>query len=86
MTNDLDDPVIINSNFSRDFSRDGISVEVHIYRLENSGWVLEVVDKDKNSIVWDEEFATDHAANHEFLNAVELEGLEGILRDPKIQH
>jgi hypothetical protein len=68
------------------FSRDGITVEVNICRLEHTKWSLEVVDKHDNSIVWDGEFETDDDAHAEFLKSVETEGLDGVLRDPTRPH
>jgi hypothetical protein len=81
-----DDPEIIMSPRNGRFSRDGISVEVYIYRLEDTKWSLEVVDSGNNSIVWDGEFETDDEAFEEFLRTVEAEGLDGVLRDPRRLH
>ena len=54
------DPKIIKSKLCRNFTADGVTVSVEIYRLENSEvWSLEVVDEDWNSTVWEETFATD---------------------------
>jgi hypothetical protein len=69
--------VLIESALGGEFKRDGIEVEVHIYRSEEDPlWVLEVVDQGNNSFVWDERFATDHAAMSEFLASVEREGMK----------
>jgi len=54
--------------------------------LEHTKWSLEVVDKDNNSIVWDDEFETDDEAYAEFIRSVDTEGLDGILRDPTRLH
>ena len=81
-----EDPEIIMSPRNGRFSRDGITVEVYICRLEHTQWSLEVVDEDNNSIVWDDEFETDDAAYEEFMRSVETEGLDGILRDPRRLH
>ena len=69
------DPVVIDSPLSGEFTRDGTTVEVCIYRLENSKWTLEVVDASGTSHVWDDEFESDHAARTEFLRTVETEGM-----------
>ncbi len=71
----IKDPVVIDSPLSREFTRDGITVEVRIYRLEDSKWTLEVVDATGTSHVWDDEFETDHAARTEFLRTVDTEGM-----------
>lgn len=76
------DPKLIVSPLSREFSRDGITVEVYIYRIESEdGWVLEVADKDDTSTVWDDKFPTDQAAYDFFLRSVEIEGLAQVIAD-----
>ena len=49
-------PEIETSPLSGRFSRDGITVEVKIYRLRgvNEDWSLEVVDHEDASTVWNE--------------------------------
>ncbi len=81
-----DDPEIIVSRHNGPFTRDGITVEVNICRLNDTKWSLEVVDQDNNSIVWDGEFETEDEAHAEFLKSVQTEGLDGILRDPARLH
>jgi hypothetical protein len=79
--------VIMSPLCKRAFKRDGLTVQVHIYRLEHGDkWTLEVVDRDSNSIVWDGEFDTDADAYKEFLRAVKTEGIDGILRNPDRLH
>jgi uncharacterized protein len=82
----MPDPKLIASKHNGKFTRGGVTVEVCIYRLENTKWTLEVVDESGASIVWDGEFDTDDAAHAEFQRSVETEGLDGILRDPKKLH
>ena len=50
------------------FTREGITVDVRIYRMreEDSGWSLEVVDHNDCSTVWDELFPTDQQAYKRF--------------------
>ena len=43
-----------------------VTVQLCIYRLENTKWTLEVVDAEGTSTVWDDEFETDDAAYAEF--------------------
>ena len=58
------DPNIVTSSYSRRVTRDGITVEVGIHRLETEpGWSLEVVNAAGTSTVWDDLFETDDAAN-----------------------
>ena len=77
---------IIFSPLSRDFTRDGMTVTVNIFRGEtDDGWLLEVVDQENASTVWDETFSTDAAALEEFLSTVEKEGIATFLRDPSVK-
>jgi uncharacterized protein len=79
------EPNLVTSGLSRKFTRDGITVEVCIYRLETeSGWSLEVVDSTGSSIVWQDEFPSDAAANEEFLRTVAEEGMTAFLDSAKV--
>ncbi|QND52310.1 hypothetical protein HB779_10600 [Phyllobacterium sp. 628] len=78
-----EEPELVVSRLSKEFTRDGITVSVEIYRLaEQSEWTLEVVTADKDSVIWDDPFETDQAAYDEFLKAVEEEGLAALI-DPE---
>ena len=78
MANDLE---IIESPLSGEFSRDGFTVLVEIYRLsERDGWALEVADQDKIWTIWKELFDTDQAAFSEFQRAIETDGISAFLR------
>ena len=60
MAADDDEYVLIESELGGEFIRDGITVDVQIYRSEEDAtWILEVVDAANNSYVWDVEFLTD---------------------------
>lgn len=72
------DPKIINSPLSGSFTERGITVDVQIYRLEDTKWSLEVIDCEGTSIVWDDLFDTDEAARVEFERSVTEEGLIAI--------
>lgn len=77
MTND---PEIIVSPLSGEFTSEGVSVDVQIYRLATSEeWSLEVVDGDDTSIVWDAVFPSDKDAYDAFLEDVRDEGLAAII-------
>lgn len=74
------DPNIVTSGLSRTVQRDGITVDVNIYRLEEKpGWALEVVNEKGTSTVWDELFDTDEDANAEFLATIAKEGMTAFL-------
>lgn len=76
---DLDDsqePEFIESPLSQNVTRNGVCVRVEIYGDSNGGWILEVVDADNTSHVWDARFETDQKALAEALRALDEETLE----------
>jgi hypothetical protein len=52
----MTDPKLIASKHNGMFTRDGVTVQVCIYRHEHTKWTLELVDVKGTSIVWDNEF------------------------------
>jgi len=79
------DPDIVTSGLSRHVTRDGITVELHIYRLEtDASWALEVVNAAGTSTVWEELFPTADAANEEFLRTAADEGMAAFLDSAKV--
>lgn len=79
------DPNIVTSGFSGRVTRDGITVDVVIIRLEDSPeWTLEVVNRNGTSIVWDEPFLSDKAAHDEFLRTVATEGMKAFIDKPNV--
>jgi len=76
------DPEIVESEHSRFVTSDGITVELCIYRLDTgTEWSLEVVTEDNSSIVWEEVFETDDAANAEFEKVLGDKGLYALTND-----
>ncbi|PSJ50523.1 hypothetical protein [Pseudaminobacter soli (ex Li et al. 2025)] len=70
------------SPLSGDFTKDGITVEVMIFRpTGESVWILEVVYGDDIATIWEEPFETDQDAYDEFLRTVEREGMNTFLDD-----
>ena len=79
------EPNLVTSGLSGKVMRDGISVEVGIFRLESEpGWTLEVVNAAGTSTVWDEVFSTDVAALEEFSRTVTEEGMSPFLESAKV--
>jgi hypothetical protein len=79
------EPNLVTSNLSRRVTQDGITVELCIYRLEtNNEWSLEVVNAAGTSIVWDDQFTSDDAANEEFLRTLAEEGMASFLDSAKV--
>ncbi len=78
-------PNIVTSGLSRHVNKDGITVELCIYRLEEeSRWTLEVVNGAGASIVRDDTFSSDDAANEELLKTVAEEGMATFLDSAKV--
>jgi len=71
-----DDHVLIYSPLNQTLTRNGVTVEIHIYKGRGSDWILEVVDAGKNSHVWDDQFKTDQQAFDEAMRALDEEPLE----------
>lgn len=66
----------IESPLSKIITRNGVEVQVEIYGDSQGGWILEVVDAENASHVWDEHFETDEQALTEALRALDEEPLE----------
>ncbi|WP_254277515.1 hypothetical protein [Halomonas sp. 3H] len=74
------EPELIQSPLSQSITRDGHSLQVDIYRLEDEvDWVLEVVNETGTSHVWDDRFATDQAALGAVYEAIDEEGITAFL-------
>ncbi len=79
----MDEYELVDSPLSQKLTRDGMTIEVLIYRgSDDVGWTLEVVDQEDASTVWDHQFPTDQAALDEVLLTIEREGIASFLRDP----
>lgn len=69
-------PKIIQSEHTQSFQADGQTVEIDIYQTEDSQWILEIVDEDNNSTLWENEFDDDKDALAEALSALKEEGID----------
>ena len=73
-------PNLVRSGLSGIVSKDNVTVEVIIVRLESeSKWSLEVANNAGISIVWDDLFDSDDEAYAEFQRTVEEEGMNAFL-------
>ena len=79
-----DDPEIEFSPLCGSVTRDGITIQVQIYRVAGSpeGWSLEVIDQEDASTVWDDFFASDEEAYAEFYRTLEAEGIRSFAERP----
>jgi hypothetical protein len=76
----MPDPEIVMSPLCREITGDGIKIQVDIYRGENdSGWILEVIDEENASTVWDDPFDTDREALDEVMEVIERGGIRSFL-------
>lgn len=83
MTTTPEEPQIEESPLSQKLTRNGVSVTIEIYGDGEGQWILEVVDEENTSHVWDDRFLTDHEALVEALRALDEEPLEFAARDDK---
>ena len=64
------------------FEREDKSVEIMIYEDGDGGWILEVVDENDNSTVWDEPFDSDQSALDEVLETIKDDGIDSLIGPP----
>jgi len=75
----MDEVDLIYSDHCQSVTRDGKTVKVEIYSSGKNDWILEVVDVDGNSTVWDDPFPTDAEAYKEFQRTLEEEGIDSVI-------
>lgn len=79
MTDDA--PNIVNSGKSQSFVVDGLRFDIQIYRAEDeTEWLLEVVDCEGTSHVWEDRFTSDKDARNAALQALNEEGALAFMR------
>ena len=78
---DSDDMPVIYSSHCQLVKFQGVTLDVQIYRIPDSDWVLEVVDANNTSFVWNDQFDNDADAWAEFERTLCEEGLEGFTDD-----
>jgi hypothetical protein len=74
-----DEDELIYSPLQRTYAAAGHQVEIHIYRMPDTGWSLEVVDEYNNSTVWEHLFDTDEAALTVALQELNEDGIEAFI-------
>jgi hypothetical protein len=75
----MDEIELIYSKHCRSVTSNGRTVKVEIYSCGKNDWILEVVDEDNNSTVWDDQFRSDEEAFQEFERTLEEEGIESMI-------
>jgi hypothetical protein len=82
MSKSDDEFTLIESKLSGFITQDGMTIEVCIYRGDaERTWLLEVVDEEGTSIVWDDRFATEQDAMDQVKRTIETEGMASFLSD-----
>ena len=79
----MEDIELIYSKHCQSLSRNDKMVRVEIYSSGKNDWILEVVDENNNSTVWDDPFATDDEAYQEFQRTLAEEGIESMIGLPQ---
>ena len=76
----MSEPEIVMSPLCREIVQDGTKIQVDIYRGEDeSEWILEVIDEENASTVWDDPFNTDQEALDEVMEVIEKDGIRSFL-------
>lgn len=73
------EPEIRMSPLSQAVIRDGKTVQIDIYEDGNQGWILEVVDENNTSTVWNDPFQSDQNALDEALKTIDEEGIDTLI-------
>jgi uncharacterized protein len=84
----MSDPEIVMSSLCREISKDGTKIQIDIYRGEDdSGWILEVIDEENASTVWDDPFNSDQEALDAVMEVIEKDGIRSFLEsDSGVTH
>lgn len=70
------EPDFVESSLSQHVTRNGVTVRVAIYGDASDRWILEIIDAENTSHVWDEHFETEQQALDAALRAIDEEPLE----------
>ena len=75
----MEDIELIYSKHCQSLSINHKTVRVEIFSSGKNDWILEVVDENNNSTVWDDLFSTDDEAYEEFQRTLAEEGIESMI-------
>lgn len=67
------------SPLTQTYTQKDQTVQIDIYKSDEQGWILEIVDQDNNSTLWEDHFESDQAALQEALDALNEEGIEAFI-------
>ena len=71
------------SDFTKEIEKDGSKVTIEVYKGDESGWILEIVDEGWNSTVWDDLYPTAKEALDAGIKAIEEEGIQSFIGDSR---
>ncbi len=72
---------VIMSPLCQSMESEGINVQIDIYADGDGGWILEIIDGDNNSIIWDEPFKNDKEALKEAVDTITKEGISSLSKN-----
>lgn len=75
----MSDDDVKMSPLSQRYEEDGQVVHIEIYEDGEGGWLLEIVDEDNNSTMWEDSFDSDEDALAEALDAIRQEGIRALI-------
>lgn len=64
------------SELSQAYREGDITVQIDIYEDGEGGWLLEIIDENNNSTVWEDAFDTEQEALEEAREALRDEGID----------
>ncbi|HET8816897.1 MAG TPA: hypothetical protein VFM61_05550 [Pseudidiomarina sp.] len=76
---DTTDQDFEQSPLTQTYTQDDKTVQIDIYKSDERGWILEIVDQENNSTLWEDHFDSDQAALQEALDALKEEGIEAFI-------
>ena len=77
---------LVFSPHCKTITREGEELKVEIYGDGDGKWILEVVDQQGNSTVWDEHFDDDQVAFAEVDRTIAAEGIKSVVGMPSSAH
>ena len=71
------------SNITKEIEKDGSKVTIEVYESDQKGggWILEIVDDEGNSTVWDSQFPSSKEALDAGIKAIDEEGIQSFIVD-----
>jgi hypothetical protein len=71
------------SDITKEIEKDGFKVTIEAYNGDQGGWILEIVDEEWNSTVWDDLFPSAKEALDAGIKTIEEEGIQAFIGDSK---